>query len=528
MAAPFVTLRNPRTGNLIRAGSRLLRNHGGNLTAPVIVGQTRLDLSRLLEWPVTNNQYETFSRSRDWAQTLRGPLHRYSGVRIQPTWHLINAGAYTGWQPAMNRVKRIWRKGATGGLQRILVLTMEVNTNQIPVGDKCWFYHLAETGTFEGSMSKAADLEIYPGFRLRLRGTGDLYTITACRPSPVNSGYEGVISEVEITFPQDLPAIDFTPQQWNPHAWWPGHLESKLIFVHHSFYADASTKRLRYPLSWHFSILRDDVVKNGAAAIDGGIQRLPTWDCLTTMANKLDNHSLWFDLYRLEQEGKAEQLGDLDPALFATELENEAVEDWTDEAARSDTSLPDPAAAIGLRTSLLEYMIPIARAAWGPERTVIVKGTGFGGLDGVRQFDLNVASAFPGQRFLLGNHNYAGSFAPHISDGGRQLWYLSRADADEHARQLADKAAAMGFDGAIMTEWSSPNTTAATDRGKEIGMLHTALYAKGIPVCYWDLVPDLFGFADLYNDVPGSEGVTVQAVAPELRQYCGRANRTTA
>jgi hypothetical protein len=173
-------------------------------------------------------------------------------------------------------------------------------------------------------------------------------------------------------------------------------------------------------------------------------------------------------------------------------------------------------------------MIPIARTAWGPDRTQLIGGTGFKGLDGLRKFDINIPATFPGLRALLENHNYAGNYAPHISDGGRQLWYLSRADADEHAKQVSDKAAAMGFDGAIMGEWSSPNTTAAADRGREIGMLHTALSAKGIPCCYWDLVPDLFGFADLYNNVPGSEGVTVQAVFPELRAACGRAGRTTA
>ena len=516
------------TGGTVAARrGAILRNHGGNLAAPVVVQPERpFDLERLLEFPLTNNQFDNLGIARDWHATLNGPLHRYSGVRYQPTWFGQNADvsrpggtAYPQWQCASARVYRAYRKGASGGDQRVLRLEIEHNTNRIRSGDQGWLYML---DGYAGSASGASSLDL-GGFSLPLKSK---LTVTGSEPSPddpIDSR-----AYVDITFPNDLPNINYSPPTFRPHDWAPDYTEPQLIFVHHSFYADALTKRLRYPLSWHLDILKLDVLDNGGSVVVGGLQRLPVWSCWTTFANFVGNHDLVFDLYKQEQEGLANHFGDTDPGRLCNELENEAVAGWTDDKARSEQNYANPQAAIGLRKSLLEYMYPMSRAAWGKDRTLIVKGPSFGSVDRVRDWDIDVAATWPGDRVLLGNHNYAGSFAPKIVPDGRQFWYQSRADADEHARQLVDRAAAMHMDGAIMTEWSSPNTTATAERGREIGMLHTALAAKGVPVAYWDLVGDLFGFAWAYNDVPGSEGKTVQAVVPELRQYCGRAGRTSA
>lgn len=531
-AAPFVTLKNPATGNAIRNRGRPVRNHGGNVSAGSVSSGARFDLARLVEWPGTDNGPENLTLYRDWNATLNGPQHRYSFARAQLDWHMPLAGYRPAWQPAFNRVNRVWRKGASGGLQRILVVTMEVNTNAIRPGDQCWFYHLWGTGTYEGSVSTAASIDVYPGFPLRLRGTGALYTITACRPSPEGSPFEGAISEIEITFTTDLPPVDFAPERWNPYpVTLPGHSESKLVFVHHSFYADATTKRLRAPIGGWADTIRNQVLRYGGSAVIGGSVNRPDWQCWTTLANQMNNHALVFALYQMEQVGLAETFGDLPTERLCSELEHAPHAPWTDDAARADTSLPNPLNAIGLRTSLFSHMMPIARSAWGANRSLVVKGTGGGGLEGLRSFDLAMQTAWPGTRVILGNRDLGGSWAPSIAPGERQIDYGVRADADAHASELQAKATAMGFDGAIMTGFSAPADLAPVPRGRQIGLTHTAMAAKGFPVCYRDFAgepgSDPWGFAGLYTDVPGSTGTTVQAVQPGLRAYCGRAGRTT-
>lgn len=506
----------------LRRGGTIVRNHAGNIAAPPIVTPPEdllFDLAALTEWPLSNNQFDNLAQSRDWQATLNGPQHRYSGVRYQPTWLSKNRDAFPAWQPAMNRVDRVYRKGATGGLQRVLVFECEHNTNQIKAGDQGWFYAVGgiSSDPFEGGVDPAASLDL-GGFSLPLK---QKLTITGSTPSPDDPAASK--SYVEVTFGQDLPAIDFTPPQYEPYDWAAGYTEPVLIFVHHSFYADASTRRLRYPLSWHLDILKFDVLGAGGAVVVGGLQRLPTWSCWTTFANAAGDLALIFDLYRQEQEGLAYHFGDTDPLRLANELENEPVLDWTDAAVQANSGQVD---AIGLRTSLLEYMYPMARTAWGPDRTMIVKAGGFGGLDGIWDWDIDNDATWGGANNILGNHNYDDTYAPHVDRNGRQLWYRDRADCDYHAGVVADRASMWKLRGAIMTEWSSPNTLADDVRGGDIGRLHTALAARGIPVCYWDLTGDQFGFAWFYNDVPGSEGKTVQAIIPELRDFCGRAGRS--
>src|SRR5690242_17287098 len=121
---------------LVHSG-RLVLNHGPNLTAPPIVSAGQpFDLTRMLTYSASNNQFDNFGFARDWAATINGTDWRKSGFRSQPTWQRILIGAYPYWQPAFQSVNRIYRKGTTNGDQRVLVLEMiDYNQNQIRVGD---------------------------------------------------------------------------------------------------------------------------------------------------------------------------------------------------------------------------------------------------------------------------------------------------------------------------------------------------------------------------------------------------------
>jgi len=488
------------THPLRRGLGPVLKNHGPNIAAPAIVtppAAKLFDYSAKLDWPMTNNQFDNLGLSRDWYWTLNGTQHRYGGVRYQPTWQFKGRGAFPGWQPAIDRVDRVYRKGASGAALRTLVFEREHNTNQIRAGDTCWLYLV---GDFEGSANPATSVDV-GGFSLPLKKK---LTVAACTPSPDNPADSK--SYVEVTFTQDLPAVNYTPPAL-------GTNDPKLLFVHHSFYADATTRRLRYPLSWHLDILKNDVLGNGGHVVVGGLQRIPTWACWTTWANYIGDYGLVFEQYRMEQEGLAYHFAGSDPTRLVNELENEAVLTWT----------PTTDQPLGLRQSLIDYMMPIARTAWGPDYTLIAKAGGFGGLNDIWAWDIDVAATFGDSNVLLGNHNYASNYAPRRR-GGNQLWYDDTSDCNYHMDSLKSIASTYKFKGAIITEYSAPNTDPVDLRGRFLGKFHSAATRAGIPLCYWDLVGDLFGCSWLGTNVPGAPATAnVQRIEPELWPYCGKA-----
>jgi hypothetical protein len=320
-------------------------------------------------------------------------------------------------------------------------------------------------------------------------------------------------STVEVTFGQDLPAFDWTSPTMQVADWSPP--EPRLHLVHHSFYANVATRTMRHPLGWHRDIAKFDVLGNGGHMVLGGLQDIPTWRCWTKKANLIDQTLIW-ELYRMEQEGLAFEYGATDPRKLANELENEPVEDWTMAAP-----------SIGFRQSLVDVMYPIARAAWGPERTMLIKGTSFGALDSlISEWDLTNTSHFGGGNSFLCNHNFDGQTHRFGKAGGEILWYDNYADCEWHVNVLKEKITTGGFKGGGLTEFGIANWHEASLRGRMWGKMETACYHAGLFNCGWDMTGDHYSAAYLYTDVPGAVGRLVQARDPLLRPFCGKAERS--
>jgi hypothetical protein len=247
----------------------------------------------------------------------------------------------------------------------------------------------------------------------------------------------------------------------------------------------------------------------------GGLQDIPTGRCWTKKANLIDQTLIW-ELYRMEQEGLAFEYGATDPRKLANELENKPGEEWT-----------MPAGQLGFRESLLNYLYPISRTAWGSERTLLIKGTGFGGMDHLRSlWTLNNNSHFGGGLNLLCCHQYDNQAHRFALDGGPLYWWDTTDDCNEYVSHLVNKISEGGFKGGGLTELGVANIHSADLRGRMWGKMETALYRHGLFNCGWDLTGDMYAGAWLYTDVPGAVGRLVQARFPELRPFCGKANRS--
>lgn len=489
----------------------------GNVAAPAIVTPPAGLLWDLMSaanasksaYPLSNNQYDGIAlrlggENRDWNATLNGPVHRYSGCRYYYAWLSIPVDSYPQWQPSWRRVWRVYRKGTSGQALRTLVFECEHNTAAVPTGDQVWF---VMNDTYNGGLLPDAAWNI-GGYSLSMKTKMACSGSTGSTDQPISSR-----SYVEVSFPQDLPAINYSPPLYKPESWAAD--EPRLWLVHHSFYANAATKTLRFPYSWHFEICKSDVVGNGGHLILGGLQGIPTWRCWTKLMNMCDA-ALVTELYRMEQQALADFFGATDPRRVMNELENEPVEDWV----RTDGK-------VGFRQNLLDVLYPTARSAWGAERTFLLKGTSYGSINSLRdQWDLDNDAHFGGGSNMLGNHNYNGQ--PRWPNSSRELWWDHYPDCQQHATWLHDAITRGHFKGGGMSELGVSNAVTPIDsRGRMLGKMHTAMHERNLFVAYWGLTGDHYNCSYLYRDVEGANGALVEAVWPELRPYAGKAGRSS-
>lgn len=501
----------------------------GNLAAPAIVTPpsglvwdlTSAEGGQKNVWPASNQQFDGLvvrldGEPCDWAATLSGTQERYSGIRYyhaftnilpQNIWDGQNDNltlAYPHWQPAFREVFRVTRKGASGQAARTLVFECMHNTAAIPVGDTCWLYLNLD---WNGGVDPARSVSIQ-GFNLPLFAK---VKCSGSTPSPDDPIYSR--SFVEITFDQELPAIDWTPPYYTMETWLPQ--VPRLWLVHHSFYADAATKTLRKPYDWHWSVLRHDILANNGHLVLGGYQGIPTWRCYTHLFNWMG--SLAEELFAMEKQALADQFGDTDPRMVADEMENEPVVQWLD--------APGTDKPLGFRRSLLEIMYPTARAAWGAERTLILKATSFGSINSLRdEWDLDNDVHFGGGNNIIATHQYDDQAKWPGTD--RTLWWDSKEDTDAYAGWLADAVSKWKFKAGGMTELGVGNWHESGLRGRMLGRMETSIHARGLFRCLWDKTGDYYSAAWLYRDVAGKEGKVTQALLPELRSYAGKAGRT--
>ncbi len=494
------------------SGKPLLRSDLGLAAPPGIGGPSDLIFgmtSARPGVPGVNDQFERFGEPRTWEVNWTNP-EGFAGVRWQPTWMRAD-GYYGSWEPAEGEVFRIRRKGVSGQDQQILTVTCGPNPAPVPAGDSVVLW---EVDGYNGGVRRNS-AKALSGYNLPLRTK---MTVVASRPSATWDANGR--REIDIDAGVPLPAIDhvipsFVDQERN-ETW------QSMRLRHWSFYVDGSVNRLRWPLPWFRDNSLELVLPYGGHVLLGGLQMRPTWRDWTLDWNDF-GASLVEELWRKECEGLAYHFGASDPRRLAVELENEPVQPWNSGVSGND---------IGYGPLLQDVWYPVARQAWGRERTLGVKATSFGSIDSLRD-DFTFTNPSGDNTFLFA-HNYDGQLHLGHPGGPLAIW-ADIGETDYVAEVIAGKIAQHGYKGGGMSEagtniyewWLDENSNlipvSQEERGRRMGRLITSLTRKGLSMWAWGLVGDWYNCVGMYQD--GTS--IVEKYFPEMRPYCVRAGRTT-
>lgn len=478
-----------------RAGG-LLTNAPANIAAPPIVrppSGLAFDMATGSKkgWPGSNNQFENFGADRDWANNFSDPQNSFAAIRNQFTWFAIQ-GFEGQWEPAGGDVNRIYRKGASGQDARTLVMECGPNPAAVPVGDKVVLFRSTSPGDIQGGSLNLS------GYNLPLR---QKMTCTASSGSAWGDGNGTRI--IELDAGQALPGIDYYPAKYSG-GWYE---KSVLQHRHWSFYSNSAAKQLRHPLGLYTDIARNQVLANGGYFVSGGVQFQPTWTDWSR-EYRLMGASLIEELWRLECEGLANYYGDTDPRRMAVELENEPTSEWHDVGDGP-----------GYGDLLPDVWHGIARQVWGPERTLIVKSSGFGGLNTLlNEFDFRCPA---GDNSHLVIHNYDNQIQ---GPGGFYGW-TDIGQTDWIAQQVRAKINELGYRGGGSTELGVDigRSNGDYDRGQRLGRLLTSFTANDLYMFSWSMVGDAVRCSDIYS----INGHSIEAYWPNVRPYARRAGIMT-
>jgi hypothetical protein len=493
----------------LAGGGRPLVTSGGNIAAPPIVTPPS-DLTFNMATakpgvPGVNDQFENYGKAREWAFCFNHPTEGFAGIRWQPTWKRAD-GYYGSWEPAEGEIFRVHRKGASGADLRTLVLTCGPNPAAIPAGESVVLWDVPSNG----GVSKSITSLNLSGFNLPLMSKLTVAASTGSAAYDVNGR-----RLIEIAFGQDLPAIDYTVPTFseNNTTW------RRLRHRHWSFYKNTATKALRHPIGWFTGITLDNVLKNGGYSMLGGVQHLPTWYDWT-QDYRMFGASLTEELWRSECNGLAERFGNTDPRFLAVELENEPTRPW-----RGTVDNP------GYGDLLPDVWYGIARQIWGQERTLVVKSTGFGTMDSLRdEFDFRCPT---GENAHLVTHNYDGQ-AHQAPNNNIAINWANMSQTDYYAKIVADKVSALGYKGGGMTEmgsypfewWDYNIKVSQEERARRMGRLLTSMTNKGLHVWFWGHLSgdptQSLDMAAIYT----LDGHNIETVRPVMRPFMSRAGLT--
>lgn len=472
---------------------------GGGTTPPATgTGGVYDPVSVKRGWPLNNNQFEYFAASREWEHNFIHPTQGFAGIRWQPTWKRAD-GFYGSWEPAEVEVYHLYRKGSSGQDAQTLVLECGPNPASVPAGDKMVLF---QVGDYNGSVVRNTSMNLN-GFNIPMRQKLNVLRSQGSTTYDTNGR-----QRIEIDVGSPMPAID----HWTGDSAGGG---KDLRVRHWSFYKNGATKELRHPLGWFKDLSITDTVSNGGYIMLGGLQGQPTWYDWTEDYRNF-GASLVEELWRMECQGLADYFGSVDPAKVAVELENEPTREWSGTAENP-----------GYGDLLPDVWYGMARQIWGSDRTLVVKGTNFGGLD-----DLLATFNFTnptGHRTHLVTHNYDGQ--PHYPNGGSALNWGDIGQTNWYAQQLKAKITQYGYTGGGMTEfgagphewWDYNVNVDDAERGRRHGRMLTSLTNQGLYLFPWGSVGDNHNASGIYN----IDGHNIEAYHPGLRPYANRSGATT-
>lgn len=272
---------------------------------------------------------------------------------------------------------------------------------------------------------------------------------------------------------------------------------------HWSFYANAATKELRHPLKTFADItLRKAIPGGGYVMLGGNKWATSAYDWSKDYLNF--GATLTQELFKKECDGLAETFGQTDPRMLAVELENRVVHGWD-----AVDTVP------GYGTLLADVFYPIARTAWGQDRTLVVKAAG--GVDGLLvDFDFPCPTR---QNVHLAAH----TVGTDATGPGGPLTFATIADSDWLADQISAKISSLGYAGGGLTSFGLIPPQDAVTKAQKIGRLLTSMNNHGLYVwLYANLGTDpatTYSVADIFT----IGGNRIEALYPEMRKFARRA-----
>lgn len=472
----------------------------GNVAAPPPLADTG-DLSFAPQRdrpgvPGINNLDDVPLTYREWNFNFRSPDQGFVGNRISLPWVRYDKFV-SAWEPANADIYRIQRKGSTGADLRTLIFTCSPNTATIPVGDPIVVWDQTDDATVVQNASHTLS-----GFALPTRSK---LTVSACTASPPYDINGRRI--IEVNMGVDLPAIDYSPTFYAGEA---GYSKSTMQLRHWSFYRNAATKELRRPLVGFANTIKASLLPSDGWCILGGTRWSPTtWDWSKDWLAFGD--SLTRELYTKEQQGLADAFGATDPRRLAVELEHNPVHTWANVSTTA-----------GFRQLLNDVWYPVARAAWGNDRTLIVKGSQSTFNTFLTEFDWRPPVR---QNVILGTNKVTDSGIVGTSPLG-SLTLANIAESDWICQQMRTKVDVLGYRTGAFVQFSVAGNADTTIKAKKIGRMLTS--ANNAQLQMW--------MAGKHGDDPQTtinssgffviNGGRVEAFYPEMRPYCSRAGLT--
>lgn len=429
----------------------------------------------------------TFARHRDWTQNFGHPDYSFSAVRWTVPWlrHDANYGFF---EPASADIYRIHRKGSAGADAQTLVFTCSPNTAPVPAGESVVVWD--STAEDAVTLTTTHDLS---GYALPTRSK---LTVSASTPSAMLDAAGRRL--IEVNTGAALPAIDFSP------SWYAGQYvqKSTMQLRHWAFYKNSATKALRNPLANYAKITRE-ALSGGGHVVIGGTQ-------FATTTNDWSKEYLAFgaslteELFRLECEGLANMFGNTDPRKLAVQLEHSPIHTW-----ETVGIIP------GHRYLLSEVFYPIAREAWGQERTLMLRSPG-GTAGLLDDFDLPCPKGH-------NTHLVAHCVPGEVSGPMGLVDFTTIEQTDWLAGEIADKINELGYRGGGITSLGITPPVAMQPKAERLGRMLTSVSNKQLYAFYYANLgsnPDTtFDVADIYS----IGGTRIEALHPPMREYARRA-----
>lgn len=428
--------------------------------------------------PGINDPGDRLAYHRDWTFNFSTPEAGFSGIRWNPSW-IRTPYDQSVWQHVNADIYRIHRKGTVGADLQTLVFTCSPNTQTIPAGEPIVVWDSTTGNDVVQNTSHSLS-----GFALPTRSK---LTVSASTPSAMfdTNGRRSI----EVNFGTNLPVIDFSP------TWVNG--KSTMQLRHWRFYANTATKELRHPLKSLAQITKSNALPNNGYIILGGNEFEPAgYDWAQDYLNF--GASLTEELFRLEQEGLANEFGATDPRRLAVELESKVFHSWATVGATP-----------GYRVLLNDVFYPIARTAWGQERTLLVKGPG--GYGGVAGFDWRPPT---GQNV---------HFVVHTTDA--EINMTNIASTDFAAGVIKGKIDSLGFRGGGITSLSIVPPIDVVLKAQRLGRMLTSGTNSGLYVFYFASLGTDPATTLSAADVFVINGARVESVPHEMAPYASRSGQ---